>query len=97
MKNTLTICQLPDGRYKTEIDAYDGSTVMEIHRAGLHDSKVLRKIQEKNYYQRWPGTWYIVFAGQQHVIHRPSLESAIDVAQEYIFSRDNTIDYSGFC
>jgi hypothetical protein len=70
---------------------------MEIHRLGLHDSKVLRKIKEYNYYQHFPGTWYIIFAGQQHVIHRPSLESAIEVAQEYIFARDNSTDYSDFC
>lgn len=97
MKNTLSITHMPDGRYKTEITTYDGTQIMEIHRTGLHDSKILRKIQEKNYYQHFPGLWYISFVNDQHVIQRPNLESAIDVAQEYIFMRDNSIDYDGFC
>lgn len=97
MKNTLSITHLPNGRYKTEITAYDGTYVMEMHRIGLHDSKILRMLLEKNYYQHFPGVWYVTFINYQHTIQRPSLESAIDQAQEYIFSRDNSVDYGGFC
>lgn len=97
MKNTLSITQLPDGRFRTEINAYDGITIVEVHRAGLHDSKVLSQMQAKKYYQQFPGIWYIVFPDAHNVIQRPSFDSAVDVAQDYIFNRDNSVDYSGFC
>lgn len=97
MDNVLSIDRLPDGRIRTEIVAYDGTKIMELHRLGLHDSKVLRKLQERNYYQGFKGLWTIIFSGPTHQIQRPSFESAIDQAQEYIFMRDNTIDYDGFC
>ncbi len=95
--NTLSVDRMPDGRIRTEILLCDGTKIMELHRNGLHDSKVLRAMLERKYYQHLKGFWTINFSGPSHSIQRPSFESAVDQAQEYIFSRDNSIDYSGFC
>lgn len=97
MNNTLTITFLNDGRVQTDITFYDGSTSMEIHRQNLHDSKVLRKMQEKKYYQHKPGEWILVFPDDNKVIRKATFDEAIEAAQEFIFERDNTTDYSGFC
>lgn len=97
MKNILSVCDLSDGRVKTEIIFIDGSSIMEIHRQGLSDAKVLYKLQEKKFYQHFPGVWEIIFPAETHIIQRPSFDLVIGAAQEYIFNRDNSIDYSGFC
>ena len=97
MLNTLSVEELPDGRIKTEFVTTDGVTCMEIHRHGLSDAKVLRKLQEKKFYQYIKGAWCICFIDTPQLIHRPTFNAAIDVAQEFIFNRDNQIDYSGFC
>ena len=96
MNNTLTVTTV-NGCVCTEIVTSDGVTTMEIHQQGLHDSKVLSRLFEKKFYQRYAGEWIITFPEDQRVISKPTLESAIDAAQVFIFSRDNTVDYSGFC
>ena len=97
MDNTLTVEILPDKRVKTEFVTYDGVTSMEIHRHGLPDAKVLKKLLDKNYYQRFKGSWILAFPDDPKLIMRATFEEVIDAAQEYIFSRDNSTDYSGFC
>lgn len=74
----------------------DGTKVMEIHRHGKHDSKILKHIKERNYYQHLKGKWCIQFVDDPHTITRDTLNEAIDKSDEYIFSRDNSVD-DGFC
>jgi hypothetical protein len=97
MKNTLSVITLPDKRIQTEIATLDGVTVMEIHRAGLSDAKVLTAMEERKYFQHFKGEWVLSFPEEQVVISNPKFEKVIDLAQIHIFTRDNTIDYSGFC
>jgi len=97
MNNTLSITALPDGRIKTEILTSDRASCMEIHRKGLSDARVLTKLLEKKFYQRFNGEWYITFIDNHHVIYKPTFEVAVDAAQDYIFRRDNSDDYSGYC
>jgi hypothetical protein len=98
MKNILSITHQADGRYKTEMSLIDGVKVMEMHRKGLHDSKILRHLKERNYYQHLPGKWCIQFVNDPHTINHDTLEGAIDKAQDYIFNRDNSdIEYEGIC
>lgn len=89
MKNTLSV-KTVNGCVCTEFATIDGVTSMEIHRAGLHDSKVLHKILEKKFYQRLKGEWVIKFPESYHEIFKPTFESLIDAAQVFIFSRDNS-------
>lgn len=97
MKNTLSVITCADGRVQTDFVTIDGVTSMEIHRKGLHDSKVLRRIQEKKFYQYFEGEWILTFPEEHKVIIKPTFDDLIASAQEYIFFRDNNIDYSGFC
>jgi hypothetical protein len=96
MLNTISIEELSNGRIKTEFATTDGVTHMEIHRHGLSDAKVLRKLQEKKFYQHFSGAWCVCFLDTPQLIQRPTFDAAIDAAQEFIFNRDNQVDYSGF-
>lgn len=96
MKNTLSVTTV-NGCVCTEFVTSDGVSTMEIHRAGLPDAKVLTKLLNKKFYQYFKGEWIITFPEDQRVISKPTFEALIDAAQVYIFSRDNTIDYSDFC
>jgi len=89
--NKITIIQMYDfeARIKTIIVTADGVEIMEIHRKGYTDSMVLQDLLNRNYFQHMKGAWSISFQGVIHVIQRDSLESAIAVAQEYIYNRDN--------
>ena len=97
MNNKLSITTLPDGRVKTEILTSDRVLCMEIHRIGLSDAKVLTRLLEKKFYQHFSGEWYITFIDTHHAIHKPTFEVLVGAAQDYIFRRDNAIDYSGYC
>lgn len=96
MKNTLSVT-IANGCVRTDFVTTDGVTSMEIHRAGLSDAKVLNKLLDKKFYQHFKGEWIITFSDEQHVISKPTFEALIDAAQIYIFARDNSTDYSGFC
>ena len=97
MKNTLSVTTV-NGCVRTDFVTTDGVTSMELHYAGLPDAKVLRKLQEKKFYQHFKGEWIISFPNDQHVIAKPTFDAAIDSAQIHIFNRDNNFpDYSGFC
>lgn len=96
--NILSITHLPDGCYQTDMVLQGGVKVMEIHRKGLHDSKVLTEILSRNYYQNLPGSWRIHFVDDPHTISESKLVDAIDKAQMYIFSHDNSdYGYGGIC
>ena len=97
MNNTLSITILPDGCVKTEILTSDHVLCMEIHRNGLPDAKILTKLSDKKFYQYFRGEWHITFIDDRHVITRSTFEVAVDAAQDYIFRRDNSEDYSGYC
>jgi hypothetical protein len=71
-------------------------TMMEIHREKLSDAKVLTAILERKYYQNMKGEWTIVFPDEPHTITRPTFEKLVEAAQLHIFTRDNSIDFSGF-
>lgn len=92
VRNTLTITQLPDPdcRIQTEIVTYDGVIITEIHRQGLSDAKVLKNILARNYYQHLSGIWLINFPADHKIIQRVNLKYAVEVAEDYIFRRDNT-------
>jgi len=95
-KNTLSIKFREDGSVQTDITTADGSSMMEIHRRDLHDSVVLRKIQERKYYQDKSGEWIFTFPQSNRAIQMPTFDKAVDAAQEFIFFRDNGIEYDGF-
>jgi hypothetical protein len=97
MNNILSITTLPNGCVKTEIFTSDGVSCIEIHRIGLSDAKVLYNLLNKKFYQQFSGEWFITFIDDQHVITSSTFEIAIDTAQQYIFRRDNSTDYSGYC
>lgn len=96
MKNTLSVKTLPSGSVQTDFVTHDTVSSMEIHRAGLHDSKVLEKILEKKYYQHIKGDWEITFPDDQWTVTKPTFAKAVEAAQMHIFSRDNNISYDGF-
>lgn len=96
MKNTLSVKLVTGGCVQTDFVTYDRVSCMEIHRAGLHDSKVLEKLLEKKYYQHIKGDWEITFPDDQWTTTKPTFEKAVEAAQMHIFSRDNNISYDGY-
>jgi hypothetical protein len=97
MKNTLSVTVLSDNRIRTDITTLDGVSVMEIHRSGLSDAKVLTAMADRKYFQHFKGEWLLTFPAEQVVLSDAKFEKVIDLAQIHIFTRDNTTDYSGFC
>jgi hypothetical protein len=89
---------MTDGRVCTEFTTYDGVKTMEIHRHGLHDSKVLAKILDTKYYQDIPGDWILYFTNTNKRIENSKFDKLVEAGQFYIFDRDNADDdYSGYC
>jgi hypothetical protein len=97
MKNRLSVKTLPDKRVQTDIQLIDGSTAMEIHIQGLYESKVLKKLLDKKFYQHFKGDWEISFPDDQWVATHSTFEKAIDAGDTHIFNRDNTISYDDMC
>ncbi len=97
MKNTLSVTTV-NGCIQTDFVTSDGVTTMELHRAGLSESKVLDKLSQKKFYQHFKGEWFITFPDDQWAVTKPTFEDAISSAEIHIFNRDNSFpDYSGFC
>ena len=95
--NTLTIYEsevFEDNRIKTIILTDGGVEIMEIHRAGYSDSDVLLDLLQRNYFQHLKGTWSIVFEGVPYVFQRDTFDSAITIAQEYIYNRDSQSNFT---
>ncbi len=74
MKNTLTVTTLSDRRIQTDFVTVDGVQMMEIHRQGLSDAKVLTKLLEGKYFQNFKSEWQITFADEFHTIAKPTFE-----------------------
>jgi len=94
--NTLSIHHseiFEDERIKTIILTDDGVEIMEIHRAGLSESDVLKNLQDRNYFQHLKGSWSIVFEGCPYVFQRAKFDDAITIAQEYISNRDDQSNF----
>lgn len=95
MKNTITVTTLPNKQVKTDIVTCDGVSRMEMHKPGLSDSKVLKRLHALKHYQHFKGEWVIVFPKEDHAITKPDFNKLMSAADMYIFNRDNSVGYDG--
>lgn len=97
MKNTLTVKTLPNTCVQTDFVTADGVSIMEIHTAGVHDSRVLTKILDRKYYQHIKGSWVISFPDDGWTGTATTFEKVVDAAHMHIFNRDNNfVSYDGY-
>lgn len=86
--NTLELSKHESGSYATTINT-DGVESWELHRAGLDEVAVLKRLKEKNYFQHKKGDWMLTIAYDQKVFKDKKFETAIDMAIAYIHERDH--------
>jgi hypothetical protein len=95
MKNSIEIQEISPGQIKTVITTIDGVTVMEMHRKGLSDAEVLRKLSIKKFYQYFKGEWIVTFPREHKVFKDQNFTAVIYMSLSYIHERDHPeeIDY----
>lgn len=94
-ENTLELLALETGSYKVTICTTDGITFMEVHRKGLTDADVLRKINVDRY-NRLPGEWILTIPREHKVFRDPELSKVISAAISYMWDRDHPQEYDDY-
>lgn len=87
MKNILEIKSINDF-VETTITTVDGVKYWERHRSGLTDEKVLEKILNREYYQKFKEEWVISFPQEYRTISDLKFETAVFMALSYIHERN---------
>jgi hypothetical protein len=86
--NSLELKKDPSGKFVTTIKC-NGVESWELHREGLTDEAVLKRIKERNYYQHTKGDWVVTMPDEQKVFKDAKFDTAVGMAVAYIHERDH--------
>jgi len=87
-ENTLELQEVQPRRFRTVIVTLDGIEFMELHREGLSDGDVLRKLDAQRY-SRMPGEWMLTIPREHKVFRDPDFKKVIASALSYFWDRDH--------
>jgi hypothetical protein len=87
MKNTIEIKSINDF-VETTIITTDSVKYWERHHSNITDEKVLEKIKDRNFYQKFKGEWIITFPYEYKMFTDAKFETAIYMALSYIHERN---------